>query len=212
MQTFVPSTNLTENFERMDPRRMLNQRRETLTVLNLIFRLRALQKKGLTYARAQRVIGGWAKHPVVDMWYDYVPFLQYYLNENLGVCERLGYTNWIPFEDIRPPVLADALSDGENGHVTQLGESIKAKNSASFYFDAWSSVRVLRPWWWFGAIHESHRLALLHKEPEYYESIYGETEKEPVVAYVWPGRARDPRILQLTQRSVETSTYLEVTA
>lgn len=78
MQTFVPFPSLKRSLMSLDKVRLANQRRETLTLLNIL-------KTGT---------GGWRNHPACKMWQGHEGALAYYglLNCKLWI-ERGGVDN-----------------------------------------------------------------------------------------------------------------------
>lgn len=64
----------------------------------------------------------------------------------------------------------------QRGYKDTCADKIEA------YYDP--SKDALKPLWWYGPIHASHRAALLHKNPDHYRQ-FGWTE-EPALNYHWP--------------------------
>jgi hypothetical protein len=104
----------------------------------------------------------WANHPATKMWRGHSGPLASY---GLHMCEewmRRGYkdTLWSKIH---------TMLDEINSQVRSTG-----------------SLSEIHPPWWLGEeiLHESHRAALLFKNPQHYGQ-YGWEEK-PIIAYYWP--------------------------
>ena len=168
MQTFLPYADLYRSASTLDWRRLGNQRKETMQILNTL----AGRKKG------------WAGHPAVLMWKGYEPLLCMY---GLAMCDewvRRGYNdNLTPFfQDERRkygmPVLRTyrTATRPTLEHVFEL---------------------ALYPWWWGTyAFHASHRSNLLAKDPEFY-SQYGWAEPSSL-PYWWPTEKLGQLVYELT--------------
>lgn len=89
MQTFLPDPDFKRSMQLLDPVRLRNQRRETITILNVL--------QGKTHG------GGWRHHPATLMWRGYEGALELYLNENILECLRRGYVNNVPFRSVEGP-------------------------------------------------------------------------------------------------------------
>lgn len=97
MQTFLTSHDpdpviaFVETARHLDYRRLGKQRVEALQILN------TLQGKS----------NGWANHPAVRMWADYVPMLERYMNAMILEWQLRGYKNTMELRalsDAPPPV------------------------------------------------------------------------------------------------------------
>ncbi|PDP89563.1 hypothetical protein CQJ94_01075 [Glycomyces fuscus] len=103
---------------------------------------------------------GWKRHPAVAMWRGFVPALVGY---GVAVCRewrRRGYA-----DSVLPSLLA--FTGGRVPEEEQLWER-----------------DLLPPWLGDGALHVSHRSALVHKDPAHYEPLFPGTPGG--LPYVWP--------------------------
>ncbi|AMQ10938.1 hypothetical protein [Brazilian marseillevirus] len=103
------------------------------------------------------------------------------LQINLGFCCHPATKMWFGYER--------ALRKYINACISELSER-KTKNG-----DAWKlpkkKIHVQRtvemPWWCgLSAFHQSHKAALLRKEPESYKEFLSLTEEEKELTYFWP--------------------------
>jgi hypothetical protein len=103
---------------------------------------------------------GWKRHPAVAMWRGFVPALVGY---GVAVCRewrRRGYA-----DSVLPSLLA--FTGGRVPEEEQLWER-----------------DLLPPWLGDGALHVSHRSALVRKDPAHYEPVFPGTPGG--LPYVWP--------------------------
>lgn len=83
MQTFMPLPDLRKSLISLDSVRLANQKRETITILRTLERV----KRGI------RDGTGWYYHPATQMWEGFENALRLYLNLNLEVAADRGITN-----------------------------------------------------------------------------------------------------------------------
>ena len=101
---------------------------------------------------------GWRNHPATRMWGGCEQFLAYY-----AMC---CYIEWITRWVI-------GRRGGKHTHA-----------AGDWFRQEYDFEEGIRPEWWGGVIHASHRAALLFKDNEWYQQ-WGWKE-EPKLNYVWP--------------------------
>jgi hypothetical protein len=108
---------------------------------------------------------GWVNHPSTKMWQGYEFLLKHYYNESLRIWELRGGKNVLS----KPVTL-----DDEERTRLEAGD---------------------RPWWWgYAPLHESHKAALIRKDPAYYTSLLElKTPKFLSLGYFWPHKY-DPSV------------------
>ena len=141
--------------------RVLDQRRLGKQRVETIQVLRGLTRPG----------HGWRHHPAVKMWAGYEEALVRY---GLEICREWCATG-------RADTCAATL-------VADLRAACGL--SAARTQDELAAAGDLPPWLGDEALHESHRAALLRKQPDHYRPIFGDVPFRP---YVWPASDRPPR-------------------
>jgi hypothetical protein len=109
---------------------------------------------------------GWRNHPAVLMWRGYEEALGAY---GLAICrewQRRGYADSCELK-----ILDDLGAAGVRVPVRSVAELRQAGQ--------------LPPWLGDGALHRSHRSALVRKDPDFYRPAFGDVP--PDLPYVWPG-------------------------
>jgi len=102
---------------------------------------------------------GWGNHPVVRMWRGFTPALVVYGLACVDEWLRRGHA------DSTRPMIAEFAPGADRGSLERLGQ--------------------LPPWLGDDRLHESHRAALVRKDPAFYRPIFGDLD-EPA-EYWWPG-------------------------
>jgi hypothetical protein len=100
MQTFLPYEDFTETAKVLDYKRLGKQRVEAFQILNV------LNKKSM----------GFANHPAVKMWENYIPALTHYYNIMIIEWVNRGYKNNMPIITINDPVVYPWWMGNENFH------------------------------------------------------------------------------------------------
>ncbi|MEV0393127.1 MSMEG_6728 family protein [Polymorphospora rubra] len=115
---------------------------------------------------------GWRHHPAVKMWAGYEEALVRYGLQMCAVWRATGRRDTVAGTLVEDLTLAcGAFPVRPQPELATAGE--------------------LPPWLGDGALHRSHRSALLRKEPDFYRPIFGDLP--PDLPYVWPGSDRPPR-------------------
>jgi len=163
MQTFMPYDNFLFSAKCLDTRRLGNQRNEAKTL----------------YTQLTLRTGGWLKHPAARMWEGHTSALLCYLWEVCYQWKERGIVNrGTPYTDnVFTGVLNFILEEVCEGSHTHATDTI-----AAYQTDG----TLVNPPWWLGdrLVHESHRAALLAKDPGWY-GTFGWTET-PQIKYFWP--------------------------
>lgn len=162
MQTFLPYPEYDVSAIILDSKRLGNQRKECMQIINVLTTLReeAYGKKKKAYIEQKGTIVPWSNHPAVLMWKDNVYQLFMYLKE---ICKE-----WV-----------------RRGHVdAQWDAAKKILNNLKVYvpFDDCNKP------FWLGddAFHLSHQSNLLRKDERYYSKYFNVPNDLP---YVWPVRS-----------------------
>ncbi|MBM7438791.1 MSMEG_6728 family protein [Streptomyces sp. HB132] len=115
---------------------------------------------------------GWRHHPAVRMWAGYEEALVRY---GLDVCAA-----WTA--EGRADTCAATLREDLAASLRRVTVRSAAELAAA---------GELPPWLGDEALHESHRSALVRKDPEYYRPLFPEVP--PDLPYVWPPSDRERR-------------------
>jgi len=115
---------------------------------------------------------GWRHHPAVRMWAGYEEALVRY---GLEICRV-----WC--EQGHQDTCAASLVAGLPAH--RPGDPVRDQRELT-------AVGELPPWLGVEAFHESHRSALVRKDPQTYAALFPGTPDD--LPYVWPASDRDPR-------------------
>ena len=86
MQTFLPCSSYEETARVLDYRRLGKQRVEGLQIINII--------------TTPDYVGGWLRHPAVNMWRGYDMALKLYVNTMIEEWTRRGFQNTMQYYDI----------------------------------------------------------------------------------------------------------------
>lgn len=159
MQTFFVSTGpVSRTAEQLDRARLGKQRVEAMQILLVL-----LQRD--THG-VRRIARGWVNHPAAKMWRGHELALAEYTTSMCDEWLRRGYRDTVKSTVNR--VMAVAWADNQ-----QIGSSLPAwVEDAEF----------------FSRLCSSHRLALLHKNYEYYRQLGWPEDTLPLAPhkYVWP--------------------------
>ncbi|MER6496630.1 MULTISPECIES: MSMEG_6728 family protein [Streptomyces] len=115
---------------------------------------------------------GWRNHPAVRMWTGYEQALVRYGLEVCRVWREQGH----------PDSCAASLLAG----LPALRPGTEVPDQIQLTADG-----KVPPWLGDRAFHESHRSALVRKDPETYAELFPGTPDD--LPYVWPASDRDPR-------------------
>ncbi|MEU9171619.1 MSMEG_6728 family protein [Streptomyces sp. NPDC048420] len=115
---------------------------------------------------------GWRHHPAVRMWTGYEEALVRY---GLEICRV-----WC--EQEHQDTCAASLIAGLSAH--RPGAEVREQPELT-------ADGELPPWLGDEAFHESHRSALVRKDPQTYAALFPGTPDD--LPYVWPASDRDPR-------------------
>lgn len=136
---------------------VLDQRRLGKQRVEVLQILRALTRDGY----------GWRSHPAVLMWKGHEEALGAYGRAIVDAWTALGFD--------------DTTWDSISVELTELG--ITAVRGQ----DELGAVGKLPPWLGDPALHDSHRAALLRKDPDHYRSLFPQTPDD--LPYHWPVRS-----------------------
>lgn len=114
---------------------------------------------------------GWRRHPAVRMWTGYEEALVRY---GLEICRT-----WR--EQGHPDTCADSLLAGLSAH--RPGAAVREQTELA-------SAGDLPPWLGDEAFHQSHRSALVRKDPHQYAALFPGVPDD--LPYVWPASDREP--------------------
>jgi hypothetical protein len=122
---------------------------------------------------------GWANHPAVLMWKGYEEALGRYGLTISEVWTALGF--------------ADTCADTIRADLAQAGiTTIRSQQELA-------DDGALPPWLGRPSIHESHRSALVRKDPEHYRRVFPDVADD--LDYEWPVRSENA--LRVEQRARE---------
>ncbi|WP_329257473.1 MSMEG_6728 family protein [Streptomyces pseudovenezuelae] len=113
---------------------------------------------------------GWRRHPAVRMWAGYEEALVRYGLEICRVWRGLGH------QDSCAASLVAGLADSHPGSSVRDQPALAAAGE-------------LPPWLRDEAFHESHRSALVRKDPEVYGELFPGVPDD--LPYVWPASDRE---------------------
>ncbi|MGC9666345.1 MSMEG_6728 family protein [Planosporangium sp. 12N6] len=108
---------------------------------------------------------GWKRHPAVRMWAGYEEALVRYGLEVCGVWCAAG----------RADTCATSI-------LTEYGRPVRTQEELA-------AAGELPPWLGRADLHESHRSALVRKDPERYRPLFGDVPDD--LPYVWPASDRE---------------------
>lgn len=159
MQTFLPYPSFEESAKVLDRRRLNSQRKECLQIaLCLIFG------------------GSWSNHPVVKMWSGHEYSLSCY-----GIVVAQQWRSF-GYKDTVLPKLQCCIGE--------LSWRMLPKDDVGRRLEGWSSCghrfhdTGLPGWFGDSRLHDSHKRALVAKNPEHYSNIF--IGYEPVIDYYYP--------------------------
>lgn len=126
-----------------------------------------LECQQILRALQERSRSTWKRHPAVLMWESYEPALALYADCMVNEWVARGYNNSYP-------------------------SARTAEGAAHWGFpEEWALAPVEMPsWLGHERFHASHRAALRHKAPEWYDGW--DWLEAPVLDYTWPGRLPKP--------------------
>ena len=107
---------------------------------------------------------GWRHHPAVRMWAGRLEALGRYTLECCAEWAESGRA-----DTVADTVTAELASHG----VTSIRDE-----------DELARTGGLPPWWGKASVHESHRSALVRKDPEHYRRFFPDVPDD--LPYVWP--------------------------
>ncbi len=112
---------------------------------------------------------GWKSHPAVLMWAGYEEALVAYALAMCAEWRRRGHSD---------TVAATIVEDFQNVYGTDRVRTQEVLRSGD----------ELPPWLYEERLHESHRSALVRKDPGYYRPLFPNVPDD--LPYVWPVRTR----------------------
>ncbi|WP_329224320.1 MSMEG_6728 family protein [Streptomyces canus] len=115
---------------------------------------------------------GWRRHPAVRMWTGYEEALVRYGLEICRVWRAQGHQ-----DSCAASLLAGLAAHRPCATVREQSQLAAASE--------------LPPWLGDDAFHESHRSALVRKEPKAYAALFPDTPAD--LPYVWPASDREPQ-------------------
>jgi hypothetical protein len=158
MQTFLPWPDFRASARDLDVQRLGKQRVETLQLLQS--RLRYLQRQAYG-GEFKNQIPGWYHHPARHMWHEHEPLLAVY---GYAICDE-----WT----------ARGYKDTCREQISLVLQAI-----VGFQDEINMPCHVVPAWFIDDRLFESHRAALLRKNPEHYASYKGTCD--PELDYFWP--------------------------
>lgn len=150
--------------------------------------------------------GGYSNHPATKMWVGYVEALKVYTNVMITEWITRGKNNTMSLYDISSSSgrsalseEAESLSNAFSGMGLSSGASYisgvsslpNSNSSHSSSFDTSNvdiTIRGVRfpPWWNSVRVHNSHKAALLRKDPTYYTERLSVPDEYLPRGYIWP--------------------------
>ena len=173
---FVLSANLKENARLLDNSRLGKQRLETKQIINTL--------EGNSEA--------WSNHPATLSWRGYVPALKIYYNFIVREWISRGFVNNMELYPVNEKYyIIKSYFDG----ITTVFYEEKQEDDVTvfpYFFGWWPFI-------------QSHRAALLRKNPDYYSHFYNE-DLIPYLSkgYVWPNRLKNDILTNFTMEAFDS--------
>jgi len=162
--TFITSPSLIECARNLDRSRSCKQRLEAKQIIDAIDNPNGNNK-------------GWRNHPCTKMWMGHSGALKVYYNHIVREWIARGYENNMPLFDIQEEeyIIIPTYFDGVR---------------TFFPVGAVFNEKTFPPWFTWAPLIYSHRAALIRKNPEYYTSMFLDSECSKYLGsgYIWPSK------------------------